>query len=515
MRKLLRFFCVIIVAVLTVVYMAGCDGIYSGGSGGQDNEVPDQEDVEDRSGWVKRNLASPSEFLNKTLNIKYFKGGYRDDWLKAMEQKFEAEYPGIDVVLKPSTNSADFQTLLEDKLTAPNTPDDIYICHDIPWQYLANKGLIADLTNDLYNKAIYYDSKQNNKPIRFLDLVASSSLPTAMFNNKFYKVPQIQGVGGIAYNKTLFDQYGWTVPTTYEELVALCNAIADSNATNSQGEKVYPFIFSGPESYLWDGMINAWWMQLAGEEEYERGWNPDTMDVYNPEVYPYHLQAYQAWYDLICVNKDRFVAPGSAGLTYLEADMAFAAGQAAMMPATCWIANEIGKDILDAFEVEIGMMAAPFLENAKKDSNGNYITCVFDTAGRDSIIVAERGNKKLAIEFLKWLAFEENCRLFPENVDGVCMGFKYDFDYLIENVAQTQWAKDCFTILKNCKRSVGYSSNLLFITKKTSEYPLGNYILNAFITAGTANPLLPRAIFDEAWTYTQENWETWKTSAGL
>ena len=321
---------ILTMALCLVFSMAAFGGCYSGGGGGgNNNEVPDQVDTSDRSGWVERNLADPSTFLNKTLNIMYFKGGYGDEWLKEMETKFEADYPGIDVVLKPSTDASQFQTLLEQKLQAPNTPDDIYICHDIPWQYLSSQGLIADLTNDLYGQTIYYDTNRDNLAIKFQDLVATSSLPTAMYNNKFYKVPLIQGVGGIAYNKTLFDKYGWEVPETYEELETLCETIYNSNATNASGEKVYPFVFSGTESYLWDGMINAWWMQLAGEEEYERGWNPgkDDMDVYNPEVYPYHKDAYQAWYDLVCVNKSKYVKPGSEGLTYLEADMAFAAGQ--------------------------------------------------------------------------------------------------------------------------------------------------------------------------------------------
>jgi ABC-type glycerol-3-phosphate transport system substrate-binding protein len=512
MRKIALVLCLVITGMLCVACDNGGENINP-----NDNEVPDQVDTSDRSGWEKRNLADPSQFLNKTLNISYFKGGYGDDWLKEMEVKFEAEYPGIEIVLKPSTDASQFKTLLEQKLAAPNTPDDIYICHDIPWQYLSSLNLIADLTNDLYGQSIYYDTNNDFQAIKFQDLVASSSLSTAMFNNKFYKVPLIQGVGGIAYNKTLFDQYGWEIPTTYEELLALCNTIYKSDAVNSDGDKVYPFVFSGSETYLWDGLINAWWKQLAGEEEFKRGWNPgaDDMEIYDPSVYPYHLQAYQAWYDLVCLNKDKFVTPGSEGLTYLEADMAFAAGQGAMMPATCWISNEIGADMKADFGCEIGMMAAPLLADAKTDENGKAITCVYDTAGRDSIVVAERGNKQLAIEFLKWLAFEENNELFPKNVDGICMAFKYDFDALTTKYAKDQWAKDCFALLKKSSRDVGYSDSLLFITKKTSEYPLGNYIANALETVGTANAITPQWVFNETWKYTRENWTTWCVAAGL
>jgi ABC-type glycerol-3-phosphate transport system substrate-binding protein len=195
--------------------------------------------------------------------------------------------------------------------------------------------------------------------------------------------------------------------------------------------------------------------------------------------------------------------------------MAFAAGQGAMMPATCWISNEIGADMKADFGCEIGMMAAPILPDAKTDENGDPITCIYDTAGRDSIVVAERGNKQLAIEFLKWLAFTENNELFPKNVDGICMAFKYDFDDLTTKYAKDQWAKDCFALLKNASRDVGYSHSLLFITRKTSEYPQGNYIANALETVGTANAITPEWVFNETWKYTQENWTTWCIAAGL
>ena len=57
--------------------------------------------------------------------------------------------------------------------------------------------------------------------------------------------------------------------------------------------------------------------------------------------------------------------------------------------------------------------------------------------------------------------------------------FKYDFEALTEKYAKDQWATDCFKLMDESWRSVGHSNSLLFITKKTSEYPEGNYITNA------------------------------------
>ena len=90
MRK--SIFKTVTLALCLALSSATIAGCYSGeANSGNENSVPDQVDTTDRSGWVGRNLASPDTFLNKTLNIMYFKGGYGDDWLKEMEVEFEAD----------------------------------------------------------------------------------------------------------------------------------------------------------------------------------------------------------------------------------------------------------------------------------------------------------------------------------------------------------------------------------------------------------------------------------------
>jgi raffinose/stachyose/melibiose transport system substrate-binding protein len=44
-------------------------------------------------------------------------------------------------------------------------------------------------------------------------------------DGKIYFLPLVSVVDGIVYNKTLFDENGWSVPKNYEEYVALCKSI--------------------------------------------------------------------------------------------------------------------------------------------------------------------------------------------------------------------------------------------------------------------------------------------------
>jgi raffinose/stachyose/melibiose transport system substrate-binding protein len=47
-------------------------------------------------------------------------------------------------------------------------------------------------------------------------------------DGKLYGLPRNTDVMGFYYNQKMFDDNGWKVPTTYEELLELCNKINDS-----------------------------------------------------------------------------------------------------------------------------------------------------------------------------------------------------------------------------------------------------------------------------------------------
>ena len=349
------------------------------------------------------------------LRIKYFKGGYGDDWLKAMEAKFEEDYPGVDVILIPSTNETEFTQTISTTLNT--SPDDIYICHNIPYERLSVNNLVMNL-DTLYNSVIYTDTKNtestdDDTPVRFVDRVATSSLNLVRFNGHYVAIPEIQGVGGIAYNKTLFDANGWEIPETYEELAALAETIYTGDYKNAEGEKVYPFVWSGTVAYMWDSFVYDMWVQIAGIDEFNTFMKYESKDLFDSSKYPALKQAWTYWYNLICAHQE-YSHPQSLGFDHLQANTAFAAGQAAMMPASCWTANEIGSAILEAFGTDVGLIPTPFVKEAQKDSDGNPIRVAYDMAGKDVMIIAQKGkNKQVAVEFFKWMAIEENARLFP------------------------------------------------------------------------------------------------------
>lgn len=95
----------------------------------------------------------------------------------------------------------------------------------------------------------------------------TESLENSDSSGRFYHLPGPAKVMGIAYNKTLFDQYGWTVPKTFDEFIALCDQIKSDTggsveAYNPNGKYASDFT-GGMEAFaytqLFGGVANRQW----------------------------------------------------------------------------------------------------------------------------------------------------------------------------------------------------------------------------------------------------------------
>lgn len=68
-----------------------------------------------------------------------------------------------------------------------------------------------------------------------------------------YAYPWTETVSGFVYNATMFEQYGWTVPTTTAELKTLCEKIL----TDTNG-RVKPFVYPGSIGGYFDFIGTTW-----------------------------------------------------------------------------------------------------------------------------------------------------------------------------------------------------------------------------------------------------------------
>ncbi len=81
-------------------------------------------------------------------------------------------------------------------------------------------------------------------------------------NEKYYAVPYIRYNWGILYNATLFENKGFSVPNTTDELLAL--------SARMKIEGISPLLSAGTFPQCWDGLLQAWWAQYDGVDGFEK-----------------------------------------------------------------------------------------------------------------------------------------------------------------------------------------------------------------------------------------------------
>ena len=129
------------------------------------------------------------------------------DYFDALEEEFNATHDDI-VLTIDSPNDA--STILRTRFIREDYPDIIGIGGDINYSYYIDAEILADVSD--------YPGLENIKQ-SYLDIgEALEIVPT----DGVYGVPYAANAAGILYNRDMFEEHGWEIPTTWDELIALC-----------------------------------------------------------------------------------------------------------------------------------------------------------------------------------------------------------------------------------------------------------------------------------------------------
>ncbi|XVU27880.1 ABC transporter substrate-binding protein [Actinoplanes sp. CA-054009] len=171
-------------------------------------------------------------------------------WLTGIEQEvklFEAKYPNIKVNVVNAGQGNDQYTKLRSALKAGNgAPDVVQIGLD-------TVGSFA-ITGDLLDIGPYGASDVKDDFVEWTWKQVSDG-------DKVYAIPQDTGPMGMLYRKDIFDQYGLTVPTTWEEfaeqgkkLHAANPKIAMMNLPNNDAPNIFGYAWQvGARPFQVDG----------------------------------------------------------------------------------------------------------------------------------------------------------------------------------------------------------------------------------------------------------------------
>lgn len=367
-------------------FLASC--ATSGGGDDEDDSEPEpQGDVSDDNP-----LGIPED---EPLEIYIFDGGFGDEYATDVHQPiFSEKWPDVEI----NHNAAvDIAGELQARFVAGDPPDFVNNSGDGAMNsgQLMTDGQLYDLT-DLFDAPSWDDPEV---PVR--DTLIPGTIEMGSRDGTPYVLNYAFTVFGLWYNKTLLDENGWTVPTTWQEMMDLCAEIKSAG--------IAPWVYQGvtaPRYMNWPLLTMA--AKLAGPEI--------LVPVDNLEEGAWgHEAIRESAAALRSLKENDYFLPGVEGMEFRDAQGLWARGEAVFCPSGSWLENEEADAIAEDETFELAMMPEPLLsEDAVMP-----LETVRATAGEPYIVPADAKNPRAAMEYMRAMLSVEGARGFSETVTSL------------------------------------------------------------------------------------------------
>jgi N-acetylglucosamine transport system substrate-binding protein len=311
-----------------------------------------------------------------TVDAVIFKGGYGIDYAEFAGKQVEGFQKGTTVKVSPQTNIA--QTL-QPRFVAGNPPDVI----DNSGANLIGINTIRDqleTLDDVINATNY-----EGKVIK--DTLYSGVIEPGTFDGKFVQLNYALTVYALWYSASLFEENGWTVPKTYDEMLAL-------------GAKAKE---KGKYLLGWGKEAATYYQTMAIASAIKEGGDEVRLALENLKPNCWSLPAVQAVFTgLKKIIDAGYVKPGGAGTQFTAAQAQWSNAQDFILyPSGGWIENEMKKDTKEGFK----MTGAP--EPTVTGGSKMPWEALHSTAGEGYIVPSKAKNPAGGKEFLRAMLSHE------------------------------------------------------------------------------------------------------------
>lgn len=290
------------------------------------------------------------------------------NYFTKVEEAFNATHDDIHLTIS-SPNDA--MTILRTRFIREDYPDIIGIGGDINYSYFVDAEILSDVS-DYPGLA---DIKQ-----AYIDIdEALEFVP----KDGTFAVPYVANAAGVLYNKDMFEEHGWKIPETWEELNALCDAI--------QAEGIQPFYFGFKDTWTCLAPWNAMAVDLSPADT--------TKQVNRGET------TFTAEYRELSERYLSLLQYGPAdpfAYNYNDACTAFARGESAMYPIGSYAVPQI-------LSVNPDLNVDSFVMPASDTKDGNTLNSGIDL---QFCVTAGCKNKEAVYEVLDFLYEDENIQKY-------------------------------------------------------------------------------------------------------
>lgn len=356
----------------------------------------------DKDAAVDKNTTTSGEVVETSgsgeisgkLKMAVFQGGYGPEYWNEMVDRFEAKYPDVEVELEISPKIGE---MIRPRIISGDVPDFIYLSDTqqdgLTLGLIKDKGLM-DLTD-------LFEEMAMDKDVKLKDYILPGMLESPKFSpygdGKVYLAPFSTAPAGMIYNKTLFEEKGWEVPSTWDEFFAL------GDVAKAEGRSLYTVtgLYPGYNNSMVLPAIasHAGMDALYDVFNYEEGSfaSPEVMNVLN---------------QLNKISAEGYMMPGSMGMNHTQTQSEMMLGKSVFISCGTWIANEM-KDAPREGEEKFEFALLPGLKMNEEETT--YIT----TTAEQMYIPANAKNPEAAKEFIKFIYTDESVKLFAEKAGGL------------------------------------------------------------------------------------------------
>jgi raffinose/stachyose/melibiose transport system substrate-binding protein len=295
--------------------------------------------------------------------------------------QFEASHPGVDVEMNYQDDDL-YQTIgLPNLLAGQNAPDIYFEWTGARMAQRAADGYAADLTEAVTSGPL-------------AGIVDDSVLPAASVDGKVVLMPHTADVTNVLwYNVPLLAEHGITPPTTWDELLAACDALDAAGIT--------PISSGNKDLWAAGNWLSHIVSRVVGEDAYDAALKGET--PFSSPAFEQALGYITELTDHHCVNASANAIDDNAGAQL------FFQGKAAMHPIGSWLVSWAVEEAPDLDFDFVNLPAMP------EGSAGDQASVIGVETGY--MVNAKSPSIDLAVEFLALVNSPENVAKFVQEAE--------------------------------------------------------------------------------------------------
>lgn len=310
-----------------------------------------------------------------------------------LAQEFNSTHE--DIYLKVESPN-DAMTILKTRFIREDYPDIIGIGGDINYSYFVDSEILADISN--------YEGLKKIKQA-YIDILEGLEFVPI---DGIYGVPYVANAAGVLYNRQMFQEHGWQIPKTWDELMQLCEQIKNAG--------IQPFYFGFKDTWTCLAPWNALAVDLAPSDVCKQVNRGDT--TFKKE----YSQIPDKMLSLLQYGQNSPFAYG-----YNDACIAFARGEAAMFTIGSYAVPQIKSGNP---ELDIDSFVMPGSNQAEENVLNSGVDLQF-------CITKECKNKEAAYKVLDFLLSHDMVQMYLDEQMAVpCVNEQFQLASILDGMKE-------------------------------------------------------------------------------